>query len=128
MRQPDRVRGLLHDSSDFLDGEFATSFQTCTEGFAVDVTHDEIHQPPFLTDRMDRNDVGVGQPRRSLRLANETSSYLGAECKIGGQDLDGDSALESVVTRRVHDAHPAATDLTFDRVVLADRVGESRCE
>ena len=89
---------------------------------AVHVAHDEVHQPLALADGVDRDDVGMGQPGGGLRLAGEALADVLLEGELGRQHLDGDPALEPLVAGAVHHAHPAAADLAFERIGVAQRL------
>ena len=92
---------------------------------AVHVAHDEVDQPLALADRVDRDDVGMGQPRRRLGLAGEPLADVLLEGELGREDLDRDAALEPLVAGPVHHAHPAAADLALDGVGVPQRLGEA---
>ena len=52
--------------------------------------------------------------RRRARLANEALTGRRVVGEVGGEDLDGDVAVELHVAREVHDAHAAAPQLALE--------------
>jgi len=121
----ERVGGLRHDAAGFFDRELAPPPDPSGDRFAVDIAHDEVDQAFALADCMDGNDVRMRQPRGGLSFAGEPGPDVALESELGRQHLDGDSALESLVARAIDDAHAAPTDLAFERVHAAQRLGES---
>src|SRR5262249_21252437 len=77
---------------------------------------------------VDVDDVRVVQLRRGLRLAQEASLDLTAECELWRQDLDGDRALESAILGAIDHAHPAAPDLGVQFVVRAEHALDVRAQ
>ena len=84
--------------------------------FAVHVSHDEVDQPLPLADGVDRDDVGMGQPRRRLRLAGEALPDVLLEGELGRKHLDGHPPLQPLVAGAIHHAHAAPADLALDGV------------
>lgn len=73
---------------------------------ALDVRHDQVEQWARLTRLMDRDDVGVAEPRRTLHLTVETlpEARLIAHARV--EDFQGDPAVgEAHLLRQVHLAH-----------------------
>src|SRR6058998_3158553 len=64
--------------------------------------------------------------REEIRLAQEPDADLLAEGELRREHLDGHLAFQALVSRLVHDAHPAAADLPFDRIGAAQRLAQAR--
>ena len=77
--------------------------KTLAEVLAGDVLHgDESNRVGRVADRVqpvNGGDVGVVQRGEQLRLALEAAHPLGVDRKRGGEDLDGDVAVEARVAR-----------------------------
>ena len=65
---------------------------------------------------MDGDDVGVGQPGRGARLAQESRTALRGRGEYRRQQLDGHQPVECEVPRQEHDAHAAAAQFALDGV------------
>ncbi len=121
----ERVGGLAHDAAGLLDRKAAAPLEASADRFAVDVAHDEIDQPLTLADRVDRDDVWMGESGGGLGLASEALADFLLERQFRREDLDGDAPLQPVVGCAVDYAHAAAPDFTFDGVRVAEGVRES---
>ena len=124
----ERVRGFLHDPSGFFNRELSATPEPGRDRLAIYVSHDEVHQPLALTDRVNRDDVRVGQPGCGLSLASESLPDVLLKRELRGQHLDRHAPLETLVARTVDHAHTAATDLAFERVRGAQCVGQAAGE
>ena len=120
----ERVGRLRHDPAGLLDRQLAPPADPARHRLAVHVPHDEVDQAVALADGVDRHDVGMGQLGGGLRLAGEPLADVLLEGELGGQDLDGDPALEPLVAGAVDDAHAAPPDLALDGVGVTQRRGE----
>ena len=60
-----------------------------------------------LTDLVDRDDVGMVEGRRRLRLALEAADALLVPHQLGRQNLERDAPLERLILRQVDLAHAA---------------------
>ena len=80
----ERVRGFLHDPAGLFYRELSAAANPGGYGLAIHVPHDEVHQPLALTDRVNRDDVRVGQPGCSLSLASESLAGYPAETRAPG--------------------------------------------
>src|SRR5207249_7474987 len=127
VRGAQRVGGVDHDAARLLRRQPAPAFEPGRERLPVDVRHHEVDEAvrPFA-DAVDRDNVRVGQPGGGLRLAQEPDADLLAEGELRREYLDGHLAFQALVTRLVHDAHPAAADLPFDRIGAAQRLAQAR--
>jgi hypothetical protein len=89
-----------------------TSRETVCERLALQVFNDEVVGPTVFAsvqaDVVQRADIGMGEHRNRLCFALEALPSLGV---CGGQDLDGNPAVEPRVAGFVDLAHPASADL-----------------
>src|SRR5687768_14565193 len=69
-----------------------------------------------FVDLVDGTDIGMIQPRRGLRFAEESFLLIG---EMGWEQFQGDGAAEFIVLGLVDDAHPALTEL-FENSIMAD--------
>ncbi len=97
---------------------------------SVQPLHDDVRLVVGDAELVDRDDVGMVQGGRRLRLALEAGDLL----RVGRgrqQDLDGDGAIELGVLREEHLAHAAGAYLLDDPVVcntLPDHVSSAARE
>ena len=89
------------------------------ERAAVHVLHDDVRVAVVLARVVDLDDVGVGEPRREARLADEAVSEDGVVGQVAGEHLDRHRPLELVVPRKVDDGHAAAAEHVGDAVAPA---------
>ena len=61
--------------------------------------------PLLFAEVVDRADVGVVEGGDGAGLALEARAAVRVGAQLGGQDLDGDRAIEARVPRLVHLAH-----------------------
>ena len=120
------IGGLHHDAPRLIDRKLAPAPDPRRDRLPVHVAHDEVHQPLTLADRVDRHDVGVGEPRGRLGLSGEPLPDVPLEGQFRRQDLDRDPALEPLVPRPVDDPHPAAPDLSLDGVRVPEGLAQTR--
>jgi hypothetical protein len=87
------------------------------EALALDELHGVIVNAVVSADVVDRDDVGVVQPRRRTGLAAEALQADEVRRRLGRQHLQGDVAAQRLLLRFVNDAHAAAAHLAQDAVV-----------
>ena len=75
--------------------------------------------PVVLADGEDRDDVGVMELGGGVGLALEALAGLSRQAEAGGQDLEGNAAIQRDLPGLVDDAHAAATDLA-DELEVAE--------
>src|SRR5437870_10731450 len=127
VRGAQRVGGLDHDAARLLRRQPATALEPGRERLPVDIRHHEVDEAVrTFADAMNRHDVRVGELSGGLRLAQEPDADLLAEGELGREHLDGHLALQALVPRLIHHAHPAAADLPRDRVGAAQRLAQAR--
>src|SRR5512146_2169851 len=105
--------GRLHENaSPLFGGQAAPALEARREWLAVDKGHDEVDQPvrPFA-DAVNRDDMGMRQPRGRFRFAQEPQPHLLPKRQLRRQDLDRDLPLEALIPCLEYDAHAAAADL-----------------
>ena len=113
-----------HDPAGLLHRELAPPPDPAGHRLPVHVAHDEVDQAVAFADGMDRNDVGMAQLGRGLRLAGEPLADVLLERQLRRQHLDRDPALEPLVPGAIHHAHAAPPDLALDGVGVAQGRGE----
>ena len=77
---------------------------------------------PLAADGVHRDDVGVVQLRRRLRLGLEPLQLPRVQGRGERQHLQRDAAVEGHLLRLVHDAHAAAAQLADDAEVAQPTV------
>ncbi len=112
----------------------APNFTTCSSGSApfcsrsasdspVEQLHHQEVRVALVPDVEERADVGVVEGGDGLRLALEALAPFLVLGERGGQDLDGDAALEAGVASPPHLAHPAGADRRRELVGPEPRPG-----
>jgi hypothetical protein len=107
------VRGEQTQPADVL--------QDPVERLAVDELHGVVMSAFALADAEDRDNVGVVQPGRGLRLAAEALQVGALGHQVAGEDLEGDVPAKRFLQRLVDHAHAAASHLAED-AILAEAV------
>jgi hypothetical protein len=129
VRVGQRPRGLAEQPHDLTRRRPAATLDPFGQRLAVDVRHREIRERAGLVGVQRRHDVRVRQLRRRPRLAEEPLAVRGVGGPRARQHLDRHRPLEPEVAREQHDAHAAAAELAFDRVLAAEdrrQLGELR--
>ncbi len=90
---------------------------------AGDVAHRDVRDPALVARVIDRDDVGVIDRRRDLRLAHEPVADRLVLEQPGRDDLQRDRAIERELRRPVDDAHAAAAGDRLDPVAGEDGAG-----
>ncbi len=96
---------------------------------AVDVAHREVAHATGLAAAEDRDDVGMLERRRGLRLGEEALRHRLGVGELGEHHLEGDHAPRIQLAREEDRGHPAAADLAQHLVLVRDRgphAGEER--
>ena len=96
------------------------------QGRPLDVLHREERLAVALADLEDRDDVGMGQPCRGLRLEAEPLDVLGGRLGPAEQPLERhDPPARDLPGPRDH-AHPAPAELLEQLVVAEPAAGRGR--
>ena len=90
------------------------------EGLSLHVAHHVVENSLVLAERVQRDDVGVAEPRRRPRLPSE-SLAMGAGLGPLGRRPDRDEPVEPGLLGEVDGAHAASSDLAHDPVVGPER-------
>ena len=87
------------------------------QGLAFDERHDVIEESIGFTGVVERQDVGMREPRRDLDLPKKP---IGAERRgdLGFENLDGYLAVVLEVLCEVDRRHPPAPEFTLDAVAV----------
>ena len=79
--------------------------------------HDDEEPVLMFADVVDGADVGMIQRRCGTRFPLKSLSCLGILCQFFGKELQGHTPAKALVFRLVHDAHSAATQLSYNAVM-----------
>ena len=112
------VRHVTQDPDGFADGLLPFPGQLGAEGFAFHEWHGVVEQAIGLAGGMEGHDVGVLKLGCKLDFSPEAlDAEPGGE--VWRQDLQHDLAAELQVFSNEHTAHPTATQLALDAVLIA---------
>ena len=103
-----RVSGLHCDVDDFRGCELAAD--SCCDRLSFYVLHDDEVDAIALADVIDGCDVRMIQRGRGLRFALEAKHAVRVQRQITGQNLQGDSSIQSRVSCKVDLAHTASAE------------------
>ena len=92
---------------------------------AVHQLHRDERRSGILADLVDRDDVGMVQCGRRLRLANEAAMTLGVHSRFMREHFDRHRTPELRIDCAIDHTHPAAPDFSFD-AVMRDGIGHQR--
>ena len=109
-RVPDRQRGRL--------------LQPEAERAALDVRHDVVEKCVDLTGVVKGQDIRVTQAGHDADLAQEALRAY-RRCHLSRQHFDRDAALVLSVDGEIDRTHPAAAELTLNRVAARERRTEA---
>ena len=123
MNDAARVRGgkrvgHLHGVAQEVRDAQARPSNERVERLPGDVLHHDEVGVAVPTDVVNGDDAGVVQGACRLRLSDKALRGSGSCDFVGGQDLDGDVAVQPRIARLVDDAHAAFAEPGFDLVVL----------
>ena len=108
------ARAICAASGERLAEPHAGAGDHRVERLALHVLHHDEVEAVGLGDVVDGDDVGVVERRGRLGLLHETPLALRVGHLVGGEDLDGDEAVEVGVAGLVDDAHAAFAELLED--------------
>ncbi len=94
------------------------------QGLTIDERHDEPGERTLLLDLVDRDDVGMGEPRRGPCFPEKAVPKRRDPGELGGEQLDRHRAVQGEVAGQEHDAHAAAAQLPLDREPPRHRILE----
>ncbi len=87
-----------------------TLLQTLRERLALQILHHQKISSILMAGVVERADVWMIQAGDGLCFAVEALAQIGAVGKVGGENLDGDDAIEACVPGAIHLSHSARTD------------------
>ena len=90
--------------------------QSIGQRFAVQKFHHQVVDPVLMSYVVQRADMGMVQRRNGARFPVEALLGLRVIGKVGGQNLDGDRAIQTSIARAIHFAHAARTKRRLDLV------------
>jgi len=97
------------DGEGFPGGEFLDA-QQLAEVHAIDEFHEEVEEAAGLAEVVDGDNVGVVEGGEGAGFASEAFGELGVVDAFGGEELEGDEAVEGFLPGLVNDAHAAAAE------------------
>jgi len=116
VRVGERIRDLRREAERVAQGQLALAGHPVAEGLAVDEGHDVIQEAVRVTRVVEREDVGMVEPRGDLDLAQEPLGPQGLR-QLSAQHLERDLAVVPDVRREVHRRHAAGADLALEAIV-----------
>ncbi len=102
---------LLHDAHRVVTGQWPCAAHALAERFTVHVAHDEEHETIGFLDRVDRDDIRVGQAGCCPGLAEKALPEPRVLSEIGREELDRHEAIEGHIPSKEDDAHTASPEL-----------------
>jgi hypothetical protein len=123
VRVLERLRDIAKDADGLRPRHGAGTHEADTKRLAFDEGHRVVREPAGVAGGQNRNDVRVLEASRELNFPPES---LGADTgsQLRRQNLDDHPAPQRTLLGHEHSAHAATTELTLDRV----RVAESRLQ
>ena len=100
-----------------LDRELLLPGEAVTQGFALDIGHHIEELAVGRTRIVKRQDVGVGQPRGNLDLA-EKPVMADGRSHLGEHDLDRDLATVLHILRQIDGCHASVAKFTVDPITI----------
>ncbi len=112
----ERPRHLLEDHHRGVGREAALAADHPLQVAAGDIPHGHVEDVLDLTGVVDGHDVGVVKARRQDRLVQEHSAERAVGALLGGEELEGDVALQGQLHRPIYGAHATAADDGLDAI------------
>jgi hypothetical protein len=113
------VGQLPRESHGLADWKCAVTRQAGAQRLTGDIRHD-VKQPAVELPRVvDAEDVGMGESRRDVNLAQKALGAVGRDVRF--EYLDGDLPVVAEIARQVDDRHAATAELSLDDVPICDR-------
>ena len=103
-------------------GSCALAHEQRLEVAALHVGHRDVEEPVLLAGVVDRDDAGMVERGRELRLAQEPLAVSRLAPSVGDEQLQRGRPPEPHVLGAVDDAHPAAAERLDDPVARELRV------
>jgi hypothetical protein len=123
--ETERLEHLERVRDRLADGERTSGEDELLQAPALDDFHGDVVRPLGLTAVVDRDDVGMREPRRGLCLAAEPLDEELVVRVTVVQDLDGDAAPELLVLGQIDVRHAARAELPEDAVApVEERVDQ----
>jgi hypothetical protein len=116
VREPDRGEDLACVIDREMDRRGTTRDDQLLQRAAVEVLHRDVVRALRLAAVVDRDDVGVRETRRVLRLAAEALDELVVAGVAVVEDLDRDTPAEHFVLGEVDVRHAARAELAQDAI------------
>lgn len=100
-----------------------TFFESRSQFFAFQQLHHDERRTAVMADVVNRENVGVIESRCRASLLLKPPQTVFVDREPGGQDLDGDRAVQPSVERAIDLPHSARADLSDDAVMRQSGVG-----
>jgi hypothetical protein len=111
------------------DAERTVLLDPRMEAPSLDILHHEVRRAVVqLADRVDRDDVRVGERGDGLRFALEPRARVRARGEVPRENLYGNEALESRLAREKHPRHAARTDFAYQLEARRERAAQTLLE
>ena len=111
----ERAGDLDRAGQRLLEGQ-RTAFQSCCDRLAFEILQHQEIDIVVVPDVVERADVRVGERGDCLGFAIEARAELRVVRERLGEDLQGNSAMQTRVLRPIHLAHAAGTEQAFDSI------------
>ena len=116
----ERPSDLLDDLADNCRWEGPIAPHPLRERLTGDVPHDEADYLALVLDRMDGDDVRMGETGGGSSLPQEPAPQAGEPGQFRWQQLDRHLPLECQVAGEVHDTHSAAPEFMDEQIAPAE--------
>ena len=114
------IADLLHDAHLLVEGDRGIADDVLEVG-PLEKLHRHVGAAVFLSEVVDRDDVGMIEAGRRLRLALKPLTEVFVGPALGRHGLDGDVPVQDRVVGLEHEAHRPLTELPDD-LVLTDSI------
>ena len=106
----------LGSNAEHLVERQAAFVQAFSEGFALQILHDDVVGAVLLAHIVEMADVGMAERGDGSCFAVKSLPGFGTPGKMRGQNLDRDGAVEPRIARAIHLAHAACAERLDDFV------------
>ena len=120
VRVGERARHLGGDPQRVFEGELLFPRQPVAQRLALDERHDVVQETGDRTRIVQRQDVGMLQPRGDLDLPEEALGSQGRG-ELGVEHLDRHGTVMLHVLGQEDGGHPTAAELALNRVAVGER-------
>ena len=122
MRVFQRAGELARDAARLVRVQPADALETRLERLAVDEAHQIVEQVASLAERVQGNDVRMGESRGRARFAQKPLARIAGE--LSRKHLDRHVAIQKWFVREIHGTHATPSEQPDDFVLRSQRRGE----